>query len=98
MPKEAGTGTCNCSERHAVNGHRRDGRPVALWKCRLHGHVFEDRKSDVTLTAIQEMVLSVITKRGGAGSVTTDDVSRVTNLSMGNTQRAIDALAAAGYI
>lgn len=98
MPKEKTRGVCNCNARHVVNGHRRSGSPVSLWHCPEHGRMFEDQNSDVTMTDIQKRVLAIIKRRGGSGNVTTDDVSRITNFSMRTTQRAIDALAAAGYL
>lgn len=91
-------GICNCGNRHIVNGHRRSGAFIAMWKCPEHGNVFDERKSDVTLTDIQERVLNIIKRRGGAGNITTDEVSRTMNLSMAVTERAIAVLSAAGYI
>lgn len=90
---------CTCSEHREVNAHRGDGTPIALWDCPVHGNVFEERQSDITLTPLQEEVLKVIYREREAGRApSADEISRITNRSPVSVEKAMAVLQAINFI
>ena len=89
---------CTCEDTHEVNGHRA-GTPVALWTCPIHGGLFEERASEITLTPFQEQVLAVVNREYRAGrSPSVDDLSWLLNRTTASTDRAISVLKALNFI
>jgi hypothetical protein len=89
---------CTCDGTHEVNGHRA-GMPVALWTCPIHGRLFEERASEITLTPFQEQVLATVSSEHKAGRLpSVDDLSWLVNRTVASVDRAMSVLKALNFI